>query len=68
MEVLYQLSYVGMALASYRRRTGGGGPAQIPGTTRASVCARRVSSAMGAGRPELWRPEHPLECTVVPDP
>jgi hypothetical protein len=22
---------------------------------------------MGAGRPELWRPEHPLECTVVPD-
>jgi len=22
---------------------------------------------MGAGRPELWRPEHPLECTVVHD-
>jgi hypothetical protein len=53
MDALYQLSYVGLALASYRRRTGGGGPAQIPGTTRASVCDRRVSFAMGAGRPEL---------------
>ena len=44
MAALYQLSYVGLALASYRRRTGGGGPAQIPGTTRAFVCDWRVSS------------------------
>jgi hypothetical protein len=46
MEVLYQLSYVGLALASYRRRTGGAGPAQIPGTTPAFVCDRHVSSAI----------------------
>ena len=46
MAVLYQLSYVGLALASYRRRTGGGGPAQIPGATRAFVCDWHVSSAI----------------------
>jgi hypothetical protein len=63
----YQLSYVGLTLASYRRRAGGGGWLSTPGMTWASVCVGRVSSAMGAGRPELWRPEHPLECTVVPD-
>ena len=38
MEVLYQPSYVGLTLASYRRRNGEEGPAQIPGTTgRSSV-------------------------------
>ena len=67
MAALYQLSYVGLTLASYRRRAGGGGWLSTPGMTWASVCVGRVSSAMGAGRPELWRPEHPLECTVVPD-
>ena len=46
MAVLYQLSYVGLALASYRRRTGGGGPAQIPGATLAFVCDGHVSSAI----------------------
>ena len=33
MDALYQLSYVGPTLASYRRRTVVGGPARIPGTT-----------------------------------
>jgi hypothetical protein len=33
MDALYQLSYVGLKPASYRRRTVVGGPAQIPGTT-----------------------------------
>jgi hypothetical protein len=53
MAVLYQLSYVGLALASYRRRTGGGDWLSTPGMTWASVYVRRVSSTMGAGRPEL---------------
>ena len=46
MAALYQLSYVGLALASYRRRTVGGDWLSTPGMTWASVCARRVSSAM----------------------
>lgn len=33
MAVLYQLSYVGLALASYRRRTGGGDWLSTPGMT-----------------------------------
>jgi len=33
MAVLYQLSYVGLALASYRRRTGGG-PKEQTGSAR----------------------------------
>ena len=67
MEVLYQLSYVGTALASYRRRIEGGDRLSTLGMTWVSVDARRVSSAMGAGWPELKRPEHPLECIVMAD-
>ncbi len=53
MAVLYQLSYFGLALASYRRRTEGGDWLSTLRMTWASVCARHLSSAMGAGLPEL---------------